>query len=93
MNPGNPGGHQVRRNCDWLEGQEVRGGEGGDGNAGIYLFYLDFDCPAGAALLSPHHRDIFLRLNNRCPFPVANPDFILSNFDPASPANHQSCQL
>ena len=26
MYPGNPGGDQVRRNCDWLAGQEVRDG-------------------------------------------------------------------
>ena len=50
MYPGNPGGDQVRRNCDWLVGQEVRDVE----CCGIYLFYLYFDCPAGAgaALLS-----------------------------------------
>ena len=57
MYPGNPGGDQVRCNCDWLVGQEVRDVECCGVTVGIYLFYLYFDCPAGAgaALLSPHH--------------------------------------
>ena len=52
---GNPGGDQVRRNCDWLAGA------GSEGCAGIYLFYLDFDCSAGPR---PPQRDIFLRTND-----------------------------
>ena len=79
MYPGNPGGDQVRRNCDWLAGQEVR-----DGGFICFIYILIAQQgPDWTRSLSPHHRDIFLRLINRCPFPVAITDSNISvNFHP-----------